>query len=233
MDIKKKTTNKKEIKMTITLMDLYNSAATQEWAMYDNDAVSDSEFEDSLVLAINKAVLQVFLSYDFPFRERTHVILTIPKIPVYDMPSGIIKKNQSGNYSVKYNSKEMTYISDFDKVSKSYGIPNSFTIKNDKLILHPVPKEKGIVTIDYMTLVIGETAEGEEIYSLKNSTDILSVPVYLEEIAKEAIITRTMLNSIASESDENYSAYKKQADKAYKLLVKYSKGVGQDKRMMF
>ena len=40
-----------------------------------------------------------------------------------------------------------------------------------------------------------------------------------------------MLNTIASEGDENYSAYKKQADKAYRLLIKYSKGVGKDKIM--
>ena len=42
--------------MTLTLLDLYNTAASQEWAMYDNDAASDSEFEESLVLAINKAI---------------------------------------------------------------------------------------------------------------------------------------------------------------------------------
>ena len=50
---------------------------------------------------------------------------------------------------------------------------------------------------------------------------------------KEAIITRTMLNTIASETDENYSAYLKQADRAYKTLIKYSKGVGQDKSVKF
>ena len=54
-----------------------------------------------------------------------------------------------------------------------------------------------------------------------------------EELMKEAIITRTMLNTIASESDENYSAYLKQADRAYQLLIKYSKGVGQDKSIRF
>ena len=43
-------------KMTLTLLDLYNTAASQEWAMYDNDAISDSEFEDSLVLSINKSI---------------------------------------------------------------------------------------------------------------------------------------------------------------------------------
>ena len=48
--------------MTITLLDLYNTAATQEWAMYDNDAVSDSEMEESLVLALNKAIIEIFSS---------------------------------------------------------------------------------------------------------------------------------------------------------------------------
>ena len=80
-----------------------------------------------------------------------------------------------------------------------------------------------------MTLAIGENNAGEEIYSLKNYTDILSIPIHLEELMKEAIITRTMLNTIASENDENYSAYLKQAYRAYKLLIKYAKGVKLDK----
>ena len=84
-----------------------------------------------------------------------------------------------------------------------------------------------------MTLALGESADGEEIYSLKKDSDVLTVPVHLEELMKEAIITRTMLNTIASESDENYSAYLKQADRAYKTLIKYSKGVGLDKSVKF
>ena len=73
--------------MTLTLLDLYNSTASQEWAMYDNDALSDAEFEDSLVLALNKAILEIYASYEFPFRERTHLILTVPKIEAYDAPN--------------------------------------------------------------------------------------------------------------------------------------------------
>jgi hypothetical protein len=38
-----------------------------------------------------------------------------------------------------------------------------------------------------------------------------------------------MLNSISSESDENYSAYKKQSEIAYRMLVKYSKGIQAEK----
>ena len=82
-------------------------------------------------------------------------------------------------------------------------------------------------------MAIGENESGEEIYVLKNDSDTISIPPHLEELLKNAIITRTMLNSIASEGDENYSAYKKQSETAYRLLMKYSKGVGQDKAIKF
>ena len=215
--------------MTLTLLDLYNTAASQEWAMYDNDAISDSEFEDSFVLAINKSIIEILASYDFPFRERTHLILTIPKMDAYDLPNGLIKRDKKGKYAVKYNSMFLNFIENPLDLDAKLGVPDGFYIKNDKIVLYPAPQEKGLVTIDYTTLAVGENAQGEEIFVLKKDSDILTVPQYLEELMKEAIITRTMLNTIASESDENYSAYLKQADRAYKLLIKYSKGVGQDK----
>ena len=52
---------------------------------------------------------------------------------------------------------------------------------------------------------------------------------YITVIGGNGAGKSTMLNSIADEKDENYSAYKKQSETAYRLLVKYSKGVGQDK----
>ena len=215
--------------MTITLLDLYNTAASQEWAMYDNDALSDAEFEDSFVLALNKAIIDIYSTYEFPFRERTHLILTMPKMNSYDLPKGIIKRDNSGNYMVRYNSQLLKYIENTTFLEEKLGVPEYFYIKNNSIMLYPIPQEKGVVTIDYMTLAIGESADGEEIYSLKKDTDILSVPIQLEELMKEAIITRTMLNTIASEGDENYSAYKKQADKALRLLLKYSKGLEKNK----
>ena len=219
--------------MTLTLLDLYNSTASQEWAMYDNDALSDAEFEDSLVLALNKAIIDIYASYDFPFRERTHLILTIPRMDAYDMPNGLIKKDNNGRHLIKYNSSILSLIENPTDLTPKCGTPESFFIQNDKIVLYPTPIEKGIITIDYMTLAIGENVQGEEIYSLKNDTDRLYIPVHLEELMKEAIITRTMLNSIASENDENYSAYLKQADRAYKLLVKYAKGLNLDKSLKF
>ncbi len=41
------------------------------------------------------------------------------------------------------------------------------------------------MTIDYLTLTIGENAEGDEIYSLQKDSDMLSVPVHLEALSHE------------------------------------------------
>ena len=214
-------------KMTITLLDLYNTAASQEWSMYDNDAASKEEFENSLIIALNKAATEILYSYPFSFRERTHVIITIPNIQSYAMPAGIIKKNSSGDFCIKINSKKLKLTK--EKSEKKTGIPEEFYLQGDKIILFPTPNVTCIITIDYITLAIGENKEGNDIFVLKEEDDILSVPEYLEELLKNAIISRAMLNSIASESDENYSAYKKQSETAYRLLIKYSKGVGSDK----
>ena len=219
--------------MTLTLLDLYNTAASQEWAMYDNDAASDAEFEDSLVVALNKAILEIYMSHDFTFRDRTHLILTIPRVDSYSLPHGLIKHDSQGRHIVKHNSNLLKFIENPSILKPKFGVPKGFYITKNSIVLYPVPMEKGIVTLDYLTLTVGENANGDEIYSLQKDSDILSVPVHLEALMKEAIITRTMLNTIASESDENFSAYKKQADKAYKLLVKYSKGVGLDKSVKF
>ena len=219
--------------MTLTLLDLYNSTATQEWSMYDNDAASDAEFEQSLVLAINKAVQEILYSYPFGFRDRTHIIFTAPNISSYDIPNGLIKNDNSGNYCVRIGSKILQLINDPEGTEVKSGTPEGFYIKNNTIIFNPVPEAQSIVTIDYTTLAIGENASGDEIYALKNGSDMVTVPEHLEELLKNAIISRTMLNSIASEGDENFSAYKKQSETAYRLLIKYAKGVGQEKAIKF
>ena len=218
--------------MTLTLLDLYNTAATQEWSMYDSNAAGKDEFESSLVLAINKAVAEILYSYPFSFRERTHIIITVPNINSYKIPNGIIMKDEAGNHCIKINSKSLKLLKNKPTGDK-YGIPESFYIQGDKILLYPVPMAQSIITRDYITLAIGEDKDGEEIFVLKDDTDTITVPAHLEELLKNAIIARTMLNSIASEGDENYSAYKKQSETAYRQLIKYSKGVGLDKAVKF
>lgn len=217
--------------MTLTFLDLYNSCASQEWSMYDNDATSNNEFEQSLVIDLNKAVAEILYSYPFPFREKTHVLFTLPKIKSYNMPKGLILKNNQGEYSIKINSKPLKLITDTFSLEEKYGIPEGFYLRGQKLVLYPIPSEKFIVTIDYLSLAIGENSDEEPIFTLKNNDDIISIPSHLEEIFKNAVISRTMLYSISAEKDENYSAYKKQSEIAYRQLLKYSKLTMTDKKV--
>ena len=215
--------------MTLTFLDLYNTAASQNWSMYDNDATRTADFEQSLVIDLNKAVTEILYSYPFSFRERVHILFTIPNVKNYKVPKGIILRNNEGKYSIKINSNHLRWVSKPFSIKEDFGIPEKFNIRGDKMVLYPTPSEKFIITIDYLTLAVGENKDGDEVFTLKNAEDIIHIPEHLEEIFKNAVISRTMLNSIASEKDENYSAYKKQSENLYKQLIKYSKGVGCEK----
>ena len=68
--------------MTLTLLNLYNSTATQEWSMYDNDAADKSEFESSLILAINKAAAEILYSYPYYYSSERGFLQT-PKRNYY------------------------------------------------------------------------------------------------------------------------------------------------------
>ena len=160
--------------MTLTLLDLYNSAASQEWSMYEGDAAATDDMEKSLVIAINKAVTEILYSYPFSFRERTHVLFTIPNIDSYEMPTGIIMKDKQGEFLIKINSKPLKLVENSFHRCRKFGIPQEFSIKGDELMFYPVPSENLIVTIDYLTLAIGENSNEEEIYALKTAVIQLS-----------------------------------------------------------
>lgn len=217
--------------MTLTFLDLYNTCASQEWSMYDNDASISEDFENSLVIALNKAVTEILYSYPFSFRERTHIIFTLPKMKSYSLPKGLIIKDNNENYSVKINGRKLKLIKNPLSLEEKSGIPEGFYLRGSNIILYPTPKEKFIVSVEYLSLALGEDKNEEEIFALKNADDIIFVPEYLEEIFKNAVISRTMLNTISCENDENYSAYKKQSEIAYRQFVKFAKGVVVDKKI--
>jgi hypothetical protein len=215
--------------MTLTFLELYNTAASQEWSMYDNDAKTNNDFEKSLVIDLNKAVTEILYSYPFSFREKTHIIFTMPRVKSYKLPRGLILKDNKNNYCVKVNSNSLKLIKNPLFLEEKQGYPEGFYIKNSNIVLYPTPNEKYIITVDYIMLAIGENNNGDEIFTLQNADDIIYIPEHLEEIFKNAVISRTMLNSISAEKDENFSAYKKQSEIAYRQLVKYAKGIQQDK----
>ena len=215
--------------MTITLLDLYNGCASQEWSMYDSGAATTAEMESSLVLAINKALAEIIYSYPFKFRERTHIDFTYAGVEAYEMPFGLIMKDKSGDYAITLNGKKLRLIDEPNELEPKCGIPEKFYVRGSEIILYPTPCSKFIISINYYTLALGEDSNGDEIFKLSNSDDTVDIPEHLEEILKHAVISRAMLSTISAENDENYSAYKKQSETAYRQLVKYSKGWWQDK----
>lgn len=220
--------------MTLTFLDIYNEVAGQAWSMYDGDIDSADEMESALKSSINKALCELWCSYPFPFRIKTFTITTSPSNNEYSTPNGnIIKKTVSGRqvYSVRIDKDYLEYLDDYETLEDIEDKPTGFYIRNDSLILYPAPNDIYTVTIEFLTLAIGEDDFGDSIYSLQKDEDSIDIPEKYETIFKNALITKSMLYAIASEQDENYSGYKEQYDKAYKILINYTSGLTKEKRV--
>ena len=152
----------------------------------------------------------------------------------YSTPNGnILKKSVNGSqvYSVRIGTNYLQFIDNYETLEPKTGLPTSFTIKNDLIYLYPTPDNIYPVSVEYLTLAIGESDFGDAIYTLENDNDSINIPEKYETIFKNALITKSMLYAIASETDENYSGYKEQFAKAYKILLNYTAGINREKRV--
>ncbi len=222
--------------MTLTLLDIYNSVASQAWSMFDDEVDTEAEFENTLISSINKALSDLWCSTDFNFRRKTEEILLMEGEQGYPLPDGnLVPRNIDGKkgFAVSIDGKYLEYVKKDPKFSDETGTPRCFSIDNSNIYFYPVPDKFYEVNADYYTLSVGSDENGKSLYSLKNDTDTIDIPEKLEELFKNALITKTMLYAIASEHDENYSNYKKQFETAYKLLLKYSAGITPERKVVF
>ena len=113
------------------------------------------------------------------------------------------------------------------------GKPTGFYVSNENIYLYPAPDDVYTINIEYLTLAIGEDDFGTAIYSLVNNEDSIDIPEKYENIFKNALITKAMLYAIASESDENYSGYKEQYERAYKILINYTSGIEKERKVFW
>ena len=220
--------------MTLTFLDIYNEVAGQAWSMYDGDAESVDEMESALKSSINKALTEIWCSYPFPFRIKTMTIAVREGVNEYATPNGnILKKTVAGNqvYSIRIGTDYLEYLDDYETFEVKSGKPTGFYISNENIYLYPTPDNVYTVTIEYLTLAIGEDDFGSAIYSLQKEEDAINIPEKYEIIFKNVLITKSMLYAIASETDENYSGYKEQYDKAYKILLNYTSGLEKERRV--
>ena len=125
--------------MTIKFIDLYNEVAQQAWSMYDSDATDKDEFESALTSSIQKALSELWCSYNFPFRLKTQKLKTKINKSEYELPNGkiFIKTiNSQEKYSIKCGNTFLNFLDDFEELDdEAKGKPEYFYVKGDKLYL--------------------------------------------------------------------------------------------------
>ena len=222
--------------MTLTFLDIYNDVAGQAWSMYDDDAESVDEMESALKSSINKALSELWCSYPFPFRIKNMSFVTREDVNEYATPNGnILKKTVLGKqvYSIRIGKNYLEYLAEFETLETKSGTPTGFYVSNENIYLYPTPDKAYTVNIEYLTLAIGEDDFGTAVFSLVNDEDTIDIPEKYENIFKNALITKSMLYAIASESDENYSGYKEQYERAYKILLDYTSGLKKERKVFW
>ena len=222
--------------MSFTLLDLYNEAASQPWSMFDNDAESTDDFDPALISSINKALVEIWCSYPFDFRIKKTIILTQKYYNKYKLPNGsIIQKNTNNGeqYAVTLNKKYLELIENPDSLDGECGKPAGFFIKNNSIAFYPIPDKMYRVNIEYASFAVGVDENDQPVYALRVDTDSIDIPEKYEQLFINAVISKAMMYALASVSDENYSGFSVQYEKAYKLLIKASGGRTKNRRIIF
>lgn len=222
--------------MTINFLDLYNDVASQPWSMFDSGATVKEDFEPALVSSINKAIIDIWYSYPFPFRIKKYSFSTMPNYPSYELPNGNILNESSiedNLFAVKLDNSYLNYNPDISENEEKFGKPTEFYIEDDRIVLYPIPDKRYRISIKYLTLSIGFDKDDNEIFYLEDTTDYIDIPPKYESLFKNTILAKALVDSIASVNDENYAGYRLQFDKAYKLLIKVSNPVKKSKSISF
>ena len=210
--------------MTLTFKDLYNEITGQAWSMFDGEVESKEEFETSVTTSIQKALADLWFSYEFSFRKRYQYIKTRVNKYDYSLPNGQIDRK-----SVSYNNEELGYLATTKGLDDKVGEPEYFYISKNKLCLYPIPDSTYTVEVEYLSTMPACNKDSEEISNLKEDTDYINIDTDTEDLFKNTLLPLAMMYLIASETDENYSAYAWQYERAFKKLKKYSEQLKQER----
>lgn len=220
--------------MTITFLDLYNKITGQAWSMFDGEIEDKDEFETSVTSSIQKALTTLWCSFDFPFRHKDKTFYTQENKATYRTPNGnIARKIINGCYKhiVQCDNDFLSYNPDCEVKEEKTGKPKYFYIKNDKIVLYPIPDDKYKIKIEYVSFYTSCDADDEPKSILEEDTDYIYIPEKFENLFLNALLPLAMTYLIASETDENFSQYQEQYEKAYKILLEYTMGICIEKHI--
>lgn len=220
----------------LTLLDIYNECAGQPWSMFDNDAISKEDFESAMKISINKALSYLWNYQDWSFRFAKKTTRTKPNIAEYSLPNGtLIRKTIDGTerYGIKYEGNYLAYEPSYELLDEETGEPESFYISGDKYYIYPTPDASYVINLSYLKLTSVLSEKDEPKYELEEDTDYIDIPEKYEVIFKNCLISLSMMYAIAEETDENYSAYRKQYEDALMVLMKYCKDTITNKNIVW
>lgn len=206
----------------ITFLDLYNKVSGQAWSMFDGEVESAEEFETSVTSSIQKALGNLWCSHKFSFTQKTMSFKTTIGCSNYLSPNGnIIKKNVKGQmvYAIRCEDNYLEYDEFCDEDNTEFGKPSHFCIKNDEIVLSPIPDKEYDISIEYNSIFCAKSKDGLEKAVLEEEDDYIDIPVKYERLFLNALLPYAMTYAIANETDENYSAYHKQYLAALELLL--------------
>lgn len=218
----------------ITLLDLYNKITGQAWSMFDGDVEAQDEFEESVTTSIQKSLSALWCSYKFPFRNKNYIIKTRAGLAVYNTPAGNIAQKTIKNrkvYAVKYDKTFLDYEPDYEILEEQQGEPEAFFVKNGKIYIYPTPDAAYEINIEYWSTNAACNSEGEEKANLQDATDYINIEEKYKDLFINALMPLAMTYLIASKTDENFDGYQEQYEKAYKILLEFSRGIDIEKRM--
>lgn len=218
----------------LTLLDLYNRITGQAWSMFDSEVEDKEEFETSVTTSIQKALSALWCSYKFVFRNKKYKFKTRSGVSEYSRPNGnIIQKTIRGSkvYGIKCGKKFLLYEPDYEVLEDKTGEPEAFFIQYDKICLYPTPDKSYDIEVEYITFDAACDEDGETKANLVEETDYINIEERYEDLFEKALMPLAMTYLIASESDENFSQYKEQYERAYKNLIDFCRGADIDKRI--
>ena len=208
----------------ITFLELYNEVAGQPWSMFDADAESIDDLESSLKTSINKAASKLWNMQPWSFRvQDMKTRLTAGKNRI-SMPNGKLMKESLNNkttYGIKCNGVQLEYITDPDALEEKTGVPEGFYLKGENIYFYPTADNTYSIELTYLLLPYALTEDEEEIYELKEETDMLNIPDKYSALFRNCLISLAMIYAIADESDENHSGYQRQYEDALATLMDY------------
>lgn len=219
--------------MTIKFIDLYNKITGQAWSMFDGEIESEEEFETTVTTSIQKALTSLYCNYKFPFRYKTYTIKTRANKNKYNTPDGnITTTTYKGEtvFDIKCNGNYLEYDPNIEILENVTGVPTKFFIKNDNIVVFPIPDDSYTIEVEYLNIlpaIDGETEEQKG--TLEKEEDYIDLPEKYDILFKNTLLPFAMTYLIASETDENYSAYMKQYLLALDILLEYTKAISLDK----